>query len=189
MAKKHRHARPSRRSGGFFRGLATGLAVALAVQIHHGGLPDWLGPDPEEPSEAASPIEPSNTNFDFYRLLPKTEVRVDESELSGEGVPAAPQTASRPPGTTSQPPAASSPESPGYRVQVGSFRDRREADRLRASLALNGFEPRIFIRRTAEGNWHRVVLGPFRLREVAEEAKARVLASRGIDAQIVREKS
>ena len=193
MARKSRHARPTRRSGGFFRGLATGLAVALAVQIHHAGLPDWIGPTPEEPSEAASPIEPSNTNFDFYRLLPTTEVRVEESELSGEGAPAAPQAASRPSTPTTQPtpaPAtAPAPEGASYRVQVGSFRDRREADRLRASLALNGFESRIVIRRTSDSTWHRVVLGPFRLRKAAEEAKARVLASRGIDAQIVREES
>ena len=206
MAKRHRHARSSPRGGGFLRGLALGLAIALGVQVHHAGLPDWLASDPEEPA-AKDPIEPSNTNFDFYRLLPKSEVRIDESDLPGERAPAAPQTASRPPAPqtaprpsapqtasrpsppTSQPPAASSPGGGGFRVQVGAFRDRQEAERLRASLALNGFESRIRIRNTAQGTWHRVVLGPFRLREAAEEAKARVLASRGIDAQIVREES
>ena len=189
MANRHRHPRSSRRSGGFLRGLALGLAVAAGVQLHHAGLPDWLDSETEESAEAASPIEPTNTNFDFYRLLPKSEVRVDESDLPGARAPPAPQTASRPATPASRPPAASSPEGGGYRVQVGSFRDRREADRLRASLALNGFESRIVIRNTAEGTWHRVVLGPFRLRAAAEEAKARVFASRGIDARIIREES
>ena len=189
MANRHRHARSSRRGGGFFRGLALGLAVAVGVQLHHAGLPDWPGSDPADPAESAGPIEPSSTNFDFYRLLPKTEVRVDESDLPGAPAPPAPQPAARPATPTNQAPAASAPEGVGFRVQVGSFRDRREADRLRASLALNGFESRIQIRNTAEGTWHRVVLGPFRFREAAEEVRARVLAARGIDAQIVREES
>ena len=106
MAKRHRQARSSRRSGGFVRGLALGLAVALGVQLHHAGLPDWFGSVSDESSEASSPIEPSNTNFDFYRLLPRTEVQIDESDLPGEVLPPAGQTAAGPPATTDEAPAA-----------------------------------------------------------------------------------
>ena len=190
MAKRPRHLRSTPRGGGFFRGLALGLAVAAVVQLHHAGLPDWLGSSFEESSETSNPIEPSSTNFDFYRLLPKTEVQVDETDLPGEALPPAGQTAAaRPPDATDDAQATPALGNAGFRVQVGSFRDRREADRLRASLALNGFESRIVTKDTGEGIWHRVTLGPFPVRAAAEEVKARVLASRGIDAQIVREES
>ena len=71
---------------------------------------------------------------------------------------------------------------------MGSFRERREADRLRAELALGGFESSIRTADTANGTWHRVMLGPFRGRAAAEAAKARVLTARGIEARIVPEK-
>ena len=187
MAKRSRPIRATRRNGGFLRGLALGLAVATVVQLHHAGLPDWLGGGPEDVAEPRSPIEPSNTNFDFYRLLPKTEVQVDESDLPGTApAPAQAQRAvNRPAAGSARETVASAPSSGGFRVQVGSFRSRNEADRLRASLALNGFESRILTRDTADGTWHRVMLGPFSGRAAAEEAKARVSASRGIDARIV----
>ena len=189
MAKRSRPIRASRRSGGFLRGLTLGLAVAAGVQLHHAGLPDWLGGGPEDVAESRSPIEPSNTNFDFYRLLPKTEVRVDESDLPGPALPPAQRTVDRPAAGSGREAAAAAPARSGFRVQVGSFRSRNEADRLRASLALNGFESRILTRDAADGTWHRVMLGPFSGRAAAEEAKARVSASRGIDARVVPEES
>ena len=189
MARKHRPVRPPRARGGFLRGLVVGLAVAAGVQLHHAGLPDWFGGTDDESAEAANRIEPSKTNFDFYRLLPRKEVRIDDSDLAG-GTPAPTE---RPAALPSDP-AARQPDSipdtrPSgareYRVQVGSFRKKKEADRLRASLALGGFESSIQTANTANGIWHRVMLGPFRGWAAAEAAKARVLTARGIEARIV----
>ena len=70
-------------------------------------------------------------------------------------------------------------------MQVGAFRERKEADRLRATLALGGFESSIRTNDTADGTWHRVMLGPFQGREAAEAAKARVRSAQGIEARIV----
>lgn len=193
MARRRKQARPTRGKGGFLRGLILGLAVAAGVQVHHAGLPDWFGGADNEPAGEASRIEPPKTNFDFYRLLPRTEVRVDESDIPGESPPASGQTATRPSAADDRETAGTPevrPSSPReYRVQVGSFRERREADRLRAELALGGFESSIQTTDTANGTWHRVMLGPFRGRAAAEAAKARVLTARGIEARIVPEKS
>ena len=192
MARRRKQARSPRGKGGFLRGLVLGLAVAAGVQIHHAGLPDWFGGAGEEPAGDASRIEPPKTNFDFYRLLPRTEVRVDDADLPGGRPPAPGQTAARPPATDGRETAATPEARPSdpreYRVQVGSFRERREADRLRAELALGGFESSIRTADTANGTWHRVMLGPFRGRAAAEAAKARVLTARGIEARIVPEK-
>lgn len=213
MARKSRQARPAgkqggRQRGGFLRGLALGLAVAAVVQVYHAGLPDWFGGSGGDGTDPAARIEPSKTNFDFYRLLPKTEVRVGEPAAPGGAVPPpapAERTAPRPSTATSgrkppEPAVAPAPTpapapiptpapasaSREYRVQAGSFREKKEADRLRASLALGGFESRIQTRDTAGGTRHRVMLGPFRGRDAAEEAKARLRAAQGIDALIVR---
>ena len=190
MARRHRPVRPPRaKGGGFLRGLVVGLAVAAGVQIHHAGLPDWLAGTDEESVEESGGIEPPKTNFDFYRLLPRTEVRIDDSDLAGGAPAPAGQTAAHPADPAVREPASIPDARPSaareYRVQVGSFRQKREADRLRASLALGGFESSIQTAKTADGTWHRVMLGPFRGWEAAEAAKARVLTARGIDARIV----
>ena len=205
--QRHRQARSTRESGGFLRGLALGIAVAAGVQIYHAGLPDWFVGSEDGPTPDASRIEPSKTNFGFYRLLPRKEVRIDESDLPGAGPSASGQTANRPttsaaegrdtagtpkarlPGSSSGSGPAPGPGLREFRVQVGSFRVRREADQLRAELALGGFESSIQTASTADGTWHRVMLGPFRGRAAAEAAKARVRTARGIDARIVPEKS
>lgn len=189
MARKHQPVRPSRGRGGFARGLVVGLAVAAGVQVHHAGLPDWLDGSDDDSAGDPSRIEPPKTNFDFYRLLPRTEVRIDDSDLA-VGIPAPTERSAALPSDPAGREPASIPEvrpsgAREYRVQVGSFRNKREADRLRASLALGGFESRIQTADTDDGTWHRVTLGPFRGREAAEAARARVLTARGIDARIV----
>ena len=211
--KQQRQARPPpRQGGGFLRGLLLGLAVAAGVQLYHGGLPDWFAGPGGDGDGATSRTGPSKTNFDFYRDLPKAEVRIDDPAAPGGASPGTstpPKSApavSNPPKSApaaSPPPAtaggspprepaaapAASPSAPRrYRVQVGSFRERKEADRLHASLALGGFESSIRTKETAGGTRHRVVLGPFRGREAAEAEKAR-LTARGIDSLIVAEGS
>ena len=187
MARRQRQVRSSRGKGGFLRGLLLGLAVAAGVQLHHGGLPDWF--DGPGPPDDTSRIEPPKTNFDFYRLLPRKEVRVDDSDVPGAAPPAAGPAVARPSTDAGREPAsAPDVERPGpreYRVQVGSFRERKQADRLRAELALGGFETSLQRLDTPEGTWHRVMLGPFRGREAAEAARTRVQTTRGIDARIV----
>ena len=193
MAKRRRQVRSSRSEGGFLRGLVFGLAVAAGVHVYHAGLPGWFdGPD-DRGAAPSGRVEPPKTNFDFYRLLPKTEVRVDDPAVPGGTPRPAERTAARPSTTAGgQPPrepALPASRTREYRVQVGSFRDRKEADRLRAELALGGFESSLQTIDAAGATWHRVMLGPFRGREAAEAAKARVLTARGIDARIVPEKS
>ena len=197
--KQQRPARPPpRQGGGFLRGLLLGLAVAAGVQLYHGGLPDWFDGPGDDGAAPAGRVDPPKTNFDFYRDLPKAEVRVDDPAAPGEAPPRTStppksgSAASRPPaaagGSPPREPAAAPSAPREYRVQVGSFRERKEADRLHASLALGGFESSIRTKETAGGTRHRVVLGPFRGRKAAEAEKAR-LTARGIESLIVAEGS
>ena len=121
------------------------------------------------------------------------------ASLRTSPAPATPTPATPPPVT---PPAASpTPREPAasaaapaaslqgarYRIQTGSFREKGEADRLRASLILEGMDSHIRTTRTASGTWHRVMVGPYDDRTAAERVNARLRASRGLDGRIVRE--
>ena len=224
MAKRQQAPRSRSRSparhppggGGFLRGLGLGLAVAVGVYFYHAGPPDWFGGSSGESEDASRPDSP-RTSFDFYDLLPKKVVTVDEPALSSSSEeksqarrsstpPPPPRRAPvRPPptpaastGETSTPPQPQTPSAPStapspvppnarYGVQAGSFREKDEADRLRGSLILEGMEPRIRTSRAADGTWHRVVLGPYQDRAAAEAARSRLRGARGIDGRIVRE--
>ena len=99
------------------------------------------------------PKEPSR--FAFYELLPNYEVVIPKDKLKEEaakpesGKPAAPKDASGSAGAGR------------YLIQVGSFRDRKEADEQRASLALLGIESRVEKVTIDNSNtWYRVRIGP-----------------------------
>jgi len=149
---------------GVLIGLIGGLAVAIGVALYIN-----FSPKPfvsrEKPSEEApkaaprnggaaqktAPAEVTGTNgkpsdkprFDFYTILPGSEVPVSEQEIKQ---------------ATKQKGAAKD----SYFLQVGSFQAATEADNMKARLALLGLEAVI---QTADipdkGVWHRVRIGPF----------------------------
>lgn len=64
-----------------------------------------------------------------------------------------------------------------FLLQVGSFRNKQEADRIRASLVMKGFMVSLTPATPANGNWYRVVLGPFPTRNQAEKAQQAIAKS------------
>jgi cell division protein FtsN len=84
-------------------------------------------------------------HFDFYKLLPSFQVVIpsqDKETRSGEV-----------PGPVSQPGT--------YILQVGSFQNYAEADKLKANLALLGVESSIQQVKVNNGSiWNRVRIGP-----------------------------
>jgi len=97
------------------------------------------------------------THFDFYKLLPKISVDVPKSDSQERQ-----QTASKGE-TTSHNSSTSQKSAPdfNYILQVGSFRDYHEADRLKAKLAFLGIEVKIEKVTLNEGDiWNRVRIGP-----------------------------
>jgi len=161
-ARRKNERQPSRLLW-YAMGLASGVLATVGVV--------WLEPSPEavltsiesmrgsKPTEERAPPKP-RPRFDFYHLLPEMEVAVPEHELDAPAprpAPAAPATATAPAG------APSAPAGKGYVIQVGSFQRAEEADRLRANLALQGFEAHLqSIALDGRDTWHRVRLGPFK---------------------------
>lgn len=189
------------------------LAGAAGVHLYHAGPPDWMAGSSSGSVTAERPASP-RTSFDFYNLLPKQEVVVDEpappppkeapparpaptpatpaarsASPRTPPVPAAPPAAPREPAASAASAAAPAASAPAgrYRIQAGAFRERGDADRLRASLILEGMDSHIRTSRTGDGIWHRVMVGPYEDRAEAERTSVRLRASRGLDGRIVRE--
>ena len=99
-------------------------------------------PPPPPKAPAAAPAKPK-PSFDFYTILPELEVAVPEQELAAK----------------SQKPSAVDDKS-AYILQAGSFRDRKQADQLKAKLALQGIDANIQSVQVNQDTWHRVRIGP-----------------------------
>jgi len=133
----------------FGAGLAVGLAVALFVFLQ-GKRAEPIVEEPIaqtiEPEVAAVNEPDPAAEYDFYDMLPKFEVVVPEAERNAR---------------RDQPTVAIS--KPGaYVLQVGSYRNRADAVRLRDRLAKQGIDASIQHVTIDENEWHRVRIGPSR---------------------------
>ncbi|HED15720.1 MAG TPA: hypothetical protein ENI64_02700 [Gammaproteobacteria bacterium] len=144
-----------------FTGLVVGLLVALLVYLseHIPQRSTSLTTAVEKAAEKASkaitgkksdsdaePSSKSKVQFEFYTLLPESEVVIPEQELVEDRVKPA-----------SKKPAASM----NYMLQTGSFRQSREAETLKARLALLGIESHVQNVSIGGEDWHRVRAGPY----------------------------
>lgn len=129
------------------------------------GLPEPLKPARKEPSTPSRSTkvqlekpERQEPRFTFYTLLPEKEVIIPEGEVRlrkrEEHLGRVPRG--------------------HYFIQAGSFRSLRDADRLKAQLALLGLESRIEKAEIQGTVWHRVRLGPFTSMTEVEKIRDRL---------------
>ena len=166
-ASSAKPARSSRPWSWFFSGIGCGVVLSVTAYFV------LFAPAANQPQQNASikpkptaPAKPSTeTQFDFYTLLPEREVVV-------------------PKGT---PPASenSAQESVRYLLQAGSFRRSEDADRLRAKLLLLGLEATTQPVTSSGSTWHRVLVGPFESRSNMSAARA-TLIHEGIDTLLLK---
>lgn len=200
---RNRRAPPSRMAvrGGFpgwawlLLGLALGAAGAALFYISQ-NQPSPLAPPgqaqqlptptvPTTPDKAAPTTqppavpEPLANRYEFYELLKKGEVILPESDKSK--APAAPIAPVPVPDT----PPADIP-SGRFILQVGSYRNFEDADRVKASLALLGMDARIekAMLKTGE-TWYRVRVGPLTDAQQMEAVRGQMKAN-GINALLIR---
>jgi len=114
----------------------------------------------------------SKPRFDFYTILPELEVTVPDEELN----------------STPSTQQASKPTAP-LMLQAGSFRRYEAADKLKATLALQGISARIqTITKNDHDKWHRVQVGPIRDLNILNQTRHR-LRKMGIASIVVKPKS
>jgi len=121
---------------------------------------------PETPAEeqkpAANESKTPKPRFDFYKLLQESEQIVPATETIGE----------------TEKPSAKPESNIEYILQVGSFPNQAEADKLRAQLILLNLDAHIESVEIHKGEvWHRVVVGPFDSQEKLATARSSLVAN------------
>lgn len=58
-----------------------------------------------------------------------------------------------------------------FLVQVAAFKDRKDAEHLKGSLILKGFDVHVVAISKPQGNWFRVVVGPYSNKVLAQKAQ------------------
>tara|TARA_R110002110_G_scaffold65206_4_gene179959 strand:+ start:44512 stop:45222 length:711 start_codon:yes stop_codon:yes gene_type:complete len=104
------------------------------------------------------------TRFDFYTLLPNMSVEMPEvppaNEAQAKKLKQVAQLAKKTKKIKTLPAPLTLPSH--YILQVASFRSYNQAESLKATLALKGFESKIqSIKMRHDETWYRVYLGPF----------------------------
>jgi cell division septation protein DedD len=108
-------------------------------------VPQIVIPQPKS-TELVPSAEPAQPQFEFYKVLPDKSEGATAPKLT-------PMPKSQP-----KPPVDATP----YLVQAGSFQNVDDAEKLKARLALGGFEASIVsVNIPEKGLWHRVRLGPY----------------------------
>lgn len=156
----------------FALGLGIGLFVALIVFLKQYSPAFVEQPVVQESSgsvdtrtvqkDTSDPLPPPpKPRFDFYTILPEMEVKVPDWEIGEAGQ------------------AQEKPLQPGiYVIQVGSFRNLDEADRVKAQLASMGIQAEIQrVVMNGQDTWHRVRIGPFKHLARLDEMRERLLAN------------
>jgi cell division protein FtsN len=139
----------------FAAGLGLGLLVALVVFVVDGRRAAQVAEAKPQPQanaakrdagdETPTAADPA-AQYDFYSMLPKFEVEVPQ-----KGKPAPRDT------------AQAAVEQPGaYVLQVGSYRNADDAERLRSKVEKLGIEAKVQHVSIDTDELHRVLVGPIR---------------------------
>jgi cell division protein FtsN len=139
-------------------------------------------PTPATPDKTAAAKAPERPRFEFYRILP------GDKEVTDKEIATAPKAA--PPTPLAK--AGSSPATPKphsgevYWLQAGAFNEEREADNLKAKIALTGLEASVRpVSIPDKGTLYRVRLGPYQSLDDANRIKG-ALTQNGVGAAIIR---
>lgn len=171
----------------FATGLGIGIFALGLYRISHGNRHGAtrtittravIQPQTPPKKRPEPPPAPARPQFEFYKLLPQQTVEVPRTPAKGGAAPPSPPQSAAGSASGAQVATGGGP----YLLQVGSFQQRDEADRLKARLALLGIEASIQTVRIHNGQvWHRVQVGPFkdraRLDKTARRLKKNNVAS------------
>ena len=131
-----------------FIGMATGIFVSFLFYLTK------LPPITEATVNSTNTSSSANQNtkepekafkFDFYTLLPESEVLVPMVEEYSSN-------------------SQQEPQNIRYFLQAGSFQNNNDADQLRATLILLGLDAKIETVTVSDAKWHRVQVGPYTAR-------------------------
>jgi cell division protein FtsN len=144
-----------------------------------------------------SPQQPVKPKYDFYTLLPESEVIVPPDAVPEKTLPT-PQPVPVPPVTPAEaakidtaraqaalagitpppaPPVSKAAPVTKFFLQAGSFRKEADADKVRAQIILLGQAVAVESGTVKDETWYRVLVGPFSNREQLTTAQKQLAGS------------
>lgn len=154
------------------------IGAAFAGVVFYKGMAPKLRELPQPapaPVKGEAPVAVDNKpKYDFYSVLPEMEVVVPEEEIRSSATEVAAL------------PAAATDNPQRYVLQAGSFRNRADADALKAKLALSGLRAQITPVSVNGADWFRVRVGPFADLRTLDSTR-QTLQADGISAIALRE--
>ena len=159
----------------FLSGLACGLLVAFVIYLWRDEVPSLAAKKTAEIEQVIYEDGPENTEFsdiaiddtptpkfDFYNILPEVEVKVPDWQLEDNN---------------DDKPGGLQPGN--YVLQVGSFKELKDADRAKAQLALNGLQAKIHrVVINGQDVWYRVHIGPFQDEKKIQATRRKLIESK-----------
>ena len=164
----------------FFFGIATGLLIAAYLAFYITKTPVPFANKLDGYNKTKSIMKLSETDNDVIVKIAPTDMSIflpdskeNTTETDSESLPEPVERVIQ--ATKLEKEVSSSAEvDKSYYLQVGAFREVKEADRMRAKLAFLGFEAAIF-KKNKKGNlFYRVRLGPFSSSEELNNIKERL---------------
>jgi cell division protein FtsN len=151
---------------------------------------------------AAKEPELPKPKFEFYTLLAKDRSILAAAPVAKPQAPLVqikPQSAAQPlnlaakPAATGQPgklvpvtdgKAVANSSKDSYLIQLAAFKNRQDAEHMKAALTLKGFDVSVVASSQSQGNWFRVIAGPFSSRATAEKAQLNLAQNERIKGMI-----
>ena len=157
-------------------GIAAGVLVAVLYQGAKSGDPNRVGAglseligesaqdnrEPADLSDVAINVEsPERTHFEFYTVLPEIEHVIPEPSSTSESETT----------EVTPPPSEIAKKTGFYMLQAGAYHNPGDAERMKAKLAMAGFEPTVQkISFQGQGDFYRVRIGPYPNMQMMESA-------------------
>ena len=141
------------------------------------------GKDAPDKADKAAVKPAERPRFEFYQILPGDK-EVSDKEAKAAVRPPPPASGASRPGSTPAMPKPHSGEV--YWLQAGAFSEEREADNLKARIALTGLEASVrAVSIPDKGTLYRVRLGPYQNLDDANRNKT-TLSQNGVGTAIIR---
>ncbi|MDO9140789.1 MAG: SPOR domain-containing protein [Methylobacter sp.] len=180
-ATSYRQSAGQRKSLSLWRWmLITALIISFVVFLVYLSSSGSKQSQPEQvPTPAAAKNEaakqekkpdlgPVLPQFDFYTILPEKEVIVPDHEIN----------------TRTREERVGQAKATSYIMQAGSFKEFKDADSLRAKLALMGIESKVEKAKVGNVVWNRVKMGPYTQMASVSTIRSR-LRENGIDVLVI----
>jgi len=154
-------------------------AAKAAEQAAKGKVPAAV---PDKPAKGSE-----RPRFEFYQILPGDKEVTDKEVKAATAPRAAPPSTPAGAGKPGSSPTSPKPHTGEiYWLQAGAFTEEREADNLKAKIALTGLEASVrAVTIPDKGTLYRVRLGPYQSLDDANRIKS-TLTQNGVGAAIIR---